>query len=95
MAKGRKTGGRKKGSVNEITRALGEMIDGALHELGGQEWLVATARDEPVAFLTLLGKRLPKALEHSGSIGTELTREQMIERLAALHARAAKPPDQR
>ena len=52
------------------------------------------ARDEPVAFLALLGKRLPKALEHSGTIGTEMTREQMIERLAALHARAAKPADQ-
>jgi hypothetical protein len=68
MAKGVKTGGRKKGSKNFVTRELAAMIDGALAELGGQEWLVQTARDEPNAFLALLGKRLPKDLRIGGGL---------------------------
>lgn len=68
MAKGVKTGGRKKGDKNHITRELGAMIDGALSQLGGQDWLVKTANDEPVAFLALLGKRLPKDLRLGGGL---------------------------
>ena len=68
MAKGAKTGGRKKGSKNHVTRELAAMIDGALAELGGQKWLVETARDEPQAFLALLGKRLPKDLRIGGGL---------------------------
>lgn len=68
MAKGVKTGGRKKGSSNVVTRELAAMIDGALSDLGGQKWLVATARDEPTAFLALLGKRLPKDLRIGGGL---------------------------
>lgn len=68
MAKGVKTGGRKKGSKNFVTRELASMIDGALAELGGQKWLVQTAQDEPTAFLALLGKRLPKDLRIGGGL---------------------------
>lgn len=68
MAKGVKTGGRKPGSKNVITRELAAMIDGALADLGGQQWLVQTALDEPTAFLALLGKRLPKDLRIGGGL---------------------------
>ncbi len=68
MAKGVKTGGRKKGSKNVVTRELAAMIDGALAELGGQQWLVQTAMDEPTAFLALLGKRLPKDMRIGGGL---------------------------
>lgn len=68
MAKGVKTGGRKKGSKNFVTRELAAMIDGALHQLGGQKWLVQTAQDEPTAFLALLGKRLPKDMRIGGGL---------------------------
>ena len=68
MAKGRKTGGRTKGSKNVVTRELAAMIDGALSALGGEKWLVATAIDEPAAFLTLLGKRLPKDVRIGGGL---------------------------
>jgi hypothetical protein len=35
------------------------MILGALHDAGGQRYLTQQARENPTAFLTLLGKVLP------------------------------------
>jgi len=55
-------GGSRKGSPNRITKALKEMILGALDDAGGQQYLVTQARDNPAAFLTLLGKVLPTTL---------------------------------
>ena len=36
---------------------------GALDELGGQDYLVTQARENPVAFLSLVGKILPKEIK--------------------------------
>jgi hypothetical protein len=60
MAKGYKTGGRRKGTPNKFTRDLREMILGALADAGGRAYLVAQAKKNPSAFLTLLGKLLPR-----------------------------------
>ena len=57
-----KTGGRQSGTPNKITKALKEMILGALDDAGGQQYLVTQARDNPAAFMTLLGKVLPTTL---------------------------------
>src|SRR3954454_6061457 len=57
-----KTGGRGKNTPNKITKALKEMILGALDDAGGQQYLVTQARDNPAAFMTLLGKVLPTTL---------------------------------
>ena len=54
--------GRPKGAQNKVTRTLKHMILGALDDLGGQDWLVAQARANPTAFLTLLGRVLPHTL---------------------------------
>lgn len=62
MAIGRKTGGRKKGTPNKVTGALKDMILGALTANGGQTYLEQQARENPVAFMTLLGKVLPTTL---------------------------------
>lgn len=51
--------GRVKGTPNKITKALKDMILGALDDAGGQEYLAARAKDNPAAFLTLVGKVLP------------------------------------
>ena len=57
-----KTGGRQKGTANkpnqEIKDMIREALDGA-HEEGGVEYLKARARDNPTAFLTLIGKIIP------------------------------------
>ena len=57
-----KTGGRKKGTPNRMTKELKEMILGALDEAGGQAYLLAQAKENPNAFLTLIGKVLPTTL---------------------------------
>ncbi len=57
---GRKTGGRQKGTPNKVTKALKEMILGALDDAGGQEYLAKQAGKNPAAFMTLIGKVLPQ-----------------------------------
>ena len=52
--------GRGKGSENKVTKELKELIRGALDEVGGQKYLVQQALDNPQAFLSLIGKILPK-----------------------------------
>jgi len=51
--------GRPKGSVNKVTKELKDMILTALEESGGVEYLKDRAKDNPAAFLTLIGKVLP------------------------------------
>jgi hypothetical protein len=61
--------GRPKGSPNKVGAAIKEMVAQALDEAGGIEYLVERAKDNPTAFLTLVGKVLPLQTEHSGQIG--------------------------
>ena len=55
----REGSGRKKGTPNKINADLKAMILGALDKAGGAEYLLAQAKDNPNAFLTLVGKVLP------------------------------------
>jgi hypothetical protein len=62
--------GRPKGVPNKATTALKDMILGALGDNGGQAYLAVQARENPTAFLTLLGKVLP--LQVAGENGEAL-----------------------
>ena len=63
MAAGRhKTGGRQRGTPNKTTKALRDMVLGALDDVGGQQYLAQMSREQPAAFMTLLGKVLPTTL---------------------------------
>lgn len=62
MAKGHKTGGRKRGTQNKLTGDLKEMILGALGDAGGRKYLATQATESPAAFLSLVGKVLPMQL---------------------------------
>ena len=74
MAKGRKTGGgSRKGIPNKITASLKEAIQQAAenaHPDGTVGYLQEQAEKNPVAFLSLLGRTLPK--EMTGGDGTPL-----------------------
>jgi hypothetical protein len=63
MAKGKKTGGRTKGTPNKINADLKGMILGALSETGGQQYLVEQSKSNPVAFLGLIGRVLPMTIQ--------------------------------
>lgn len=54
--------GKPKGVPNKMTGELREMIRGALEQAGGQTYLAQQAKENPAAFLTLLGKILPKEI---------------------------------
>ena len=55
--------GRPKGAANKNTKALKDMILGALEKAGGEDYLQRQADDNPNAFLTLIGKVLPTELK--------------------------------
>lgn len=76
MAKGHKTGGRKKGTPNKVNADLRALIHGALEEAGGREYLKKQAEDNPAAFMSLLGKTLPK--EITGAEGKDLIPSKII-----------------
>ena len=59
---GNRGNGRPKGALNKATRELKEMILGALDDAGGQDYLARQANENPVAFLSLIGKVLPTTL---------------------------------
>ena len=57
--KGKPRGGSRKGKPNKNTKALKDMILGALKDVGGQDYLAEQAENNPNAFLGLVGKVLP------------------------------------
>ena len=54
-----KTGGRAKGQTNKLTADVKSMVLAALDKAGGVEYLLTQSRDNPNAFMTLVGKVLP------------------------------------
>lgn len=63
--------GRPKGMPNKVTATLKAMILGALDDAGGREYLALQAKQQPAAFLALIGKVLPTTL--TGDDGEPLT----------------------
>lgn len=61
--------GRPKGAINKNTKALKEMILGALDGAGGQAYLQRQADENPTAFMGLIGKVLPTELKGTGEDG--------------------------
>jgi hypothetical protein len=88
-AKGQpKTGGRRKGTPNQLNADVKAMILGALHDAGGQQYLLEQSAANPTAFLTLLGKILPLQvtgkdggpIEHRIDTPAKETREEWLAR---------------
>jgi hypothetical protein len=66
MAKGRKTGGRRKGTPNRFSVALKDIILQALSDAGGAAYLTRQAEQSPTAFLALIGRVLPLQVKDGG-----------------------------
>ena len=56
----KKTGGRAKGTPNKIAKDVKEMVLEALEELGGTAWFIQQGQENPVAFMAMAGKAMPK-----------------------------------
>lgn len=64
--------GRKKGVPNKTTQEIKDMILGALDEVGGQSYFVAQSIENPNAFMSLVGKILPKQVDVDANVSGEL-----------------------
>ena len=51
--------GRVKGSQNKITKTIKDALLESFERVGGADYLVQMASDQPVAYMGLLGKVLP------------------------------------
>lgn len=68
--KGVKKPNQGKRGPGKVTKELKDMIVGALHEAGGETYLIERAKDPrtQAAFLTLLGKTLPLNMTGTANI---------------------------
>ena len=70
--------GRGKGNLNKNTAAIKDMIDKALREAGGVEYLKIQALENPSAFLGLIGKILPKDINVGGQSGNPIIIKEIM-----------------
>lgn len=64
--------GRPKGSPNKVTLSIKAMVERALHKVGGVEYLAQQARENPVAFMGLVGRVLPLQLASADGEGSPI-----------------------
>ena len=60
---GTKQIGRPKGSANKIGQELQAMLKASLSRVGGIEYLVKQAEENPAAYMTMISKLLPKQVD--------------------------------
>lgn len=79
--KGRKTGGRKKGSTNKTSADVKNAIVEAFHLAGGATYLHGLSKTHPQVFCALVGKVVPAELkaEITGKDGGPIITEVTIE----------------
>ena len=71
---GERFGGRQKGTPNKNTAELKDMILKALNKVGGEKYLAKQAELNPQAFMSLVGRILPKDINANININEELAR---------------------
>ncbi len=59
----RRGAGRKRGVPNMLTANIKEAVQNAFLEVGGENYLVKVAKEDPRTFCTLLGKILPTQVD--------------------------------
>jgi hypothetical protein len=77
--------GRRKGTRNTVHYKAKQLVLEALEEVGGKDWLVALAREEPNAFSKLVLKLVPQEVEAKVQTDTvlrlNLTRSNQTEEI--------------
>lgn len=81
--------GRKKGTPNKITGAVKAAVLEAFEAVGGAEYLVRLADEEPRVFATLLAKCIPQ--EVTGAGGKDLIPETVARPVLVVPTQAATP----
>jgi hypothetical protein len=65
--------GRPKGVPNKVTQDVREMVLNALRNVGGEAYLQAQAEANPGAFMSLVGKTLPKDIKLGGDLALKVS----------------------
>lgn len=72
---------RPKGSTNHQSKAIKDMVIAALDRVGGEDYFVTQAKENPVAFMTLIGKVIPQDVNHGGQKDNPVVTTQADEAL--------------
>lgn len=83
MAKGKKTGGRQRGSQNRVTLSVKQALLQAFEEKGGVPALLDWAEKEPGQFYNLWGRLAPREVNAEVNVAM-LTPDERRQRLLAL-----------
>lgn len=73
-------GGSRKGKPNKATALIKDMIEGALADVGGRDYLVKQAKENPAAFMGLIKAILPRDVTLGGVGGGPIIVE-MVKRI--------------
>jgi hypothetical protein len=94
MIKKQKTGGRTKGTPNKVNAAVKEAIVSAFSKVGGENYLVKIAKDDPRTFCALLGRVMPTQLTGAGdnpirvaNEGSESARDRLFTKIKQMALR--------
>lgn len=66
IGQGKRGPGRPKGSPNKVTGDVRAMVNQALAQAGGVKYLAEQAKSNPSAFLSLVGRVIPKEVTGPG-----------------------------
>lgn len=90
--------GKPKGTKNRLTLEVKEMIETALTNAGGVSYLEEQARENPKAFMALVGKIIPAKIDldvkvmSEEVVGTLAKRRQQMQQLRSM--RDVTPPEE-
>jgi len=77
------------GKPNKVTKELKEMIREALDGVGGTAYLQHQASENPVAFMNLVGKILPKDISINSTITLQtMSDDELIQKLSEMRAQS-------
>jgi hypothetical protein len=86
MAKGKKTGGRQKGSPNKVTASIKAAIAQCFDDIGGQAAFAAWAQEHQSEFYTKVMPRIVPVEVAGGTGDVEPLRIEVTRRAPASHA---------
>lgn len=78
---------RPVGSKNTKANEIKNMVLHSLDRVGGIEYLAKQAIDNPAAYLSLIGKVLPRDFNHGGQPDNPIVTENVHERIRELATR--------
>lgn len=78
MAAGRKTGGRRPGSLNKVTASVKQALEEAFDRMGGIEVLTQWAQENPGEFFKIWSRILPKELSLDATLEHHMTLEELV-----------------